>query len=144
MAVQGNEFETRTADASWPTEVNMIISAMEAGGSVEDKREIPRMLFRAKAFLKLFVDRQESKGRALYLRDANERSLGFVTQHRLPLGYGGVIQVCPPLKAGQVFELGCTVIRCRQVADGWFEGCVSLNRECEAFAPEEVGLGDIQ
>ena len=120
----------------------MIISAMEAGASIEDRRACPRIVYRAKAFLKLFVDREESKGRALYLRDANQRSLGFVTQHRLPLGYGGVIQVAPPTKAGQMFELGCTVIRCRQVADGWFDGCVSLNRECGAFSTEGLDPSD--
>ena len=59
--------------------------------------------------------------------------MGFVTQQRLPLGYGGVIQIEGP--DGQELSIECTVRRCRETVNGWFEGSLSFNREQAAFAP---------
>ncbi|HSV14825.1 MAG TPA: hypothetical protein VLI90_11230, partial [Tepidisphaeraceae bacterium] len=70
----------------------------------------------------------------LYTRDVNGRGLGFVTAHRLPLGYGGVIELPGPL--GEPLTIHCTLLRCREAAPGWFEGSVYFNREQPKFAAE--------
>ena len=67
----------------------------------------------------------------LYTRDINPRSLGFVTSHRLPLGYGGVIELPGP--DGEPVSVHCTLLRCRQAAPRWFEGCLYFNREQSQF-----------
>ena len=70
----------------------------------------------------------------LHTRDITPKSLGFITRHRLPLGYGGVVDLPDP--AGVVRSIDCTLIRCREVAKGWYEGAVYFNREQSEFQME--------
>ncbi|HEV2295881.1 MAG TPA: PilZ domain-containing protein [Tepidisphaeraceae bacterium] len=129
-----------TADA-WPAEVDLIISALAAG---EDRakdarsrgfhgREAPRLPYRVLADLRLYSDPGDADAWRLYTRDVSTRGLGFITCHRLPLGYGGTIELAAP--HGQVIAVNCTLLRCREIASGWFDGAVYFNREQPAFAP---------
>jgi hypothetical protein len=118
--------------SDWPREIGLIISAMEAGGSAAERREIRRNLYRVKAMLRLFTDSQSEVGKVLYTRDVNQRSLGFITSHRLPLGYGGTLQL--PTPQGKIETIHCTLLRCRQAAPGWYEGSLYFNRERNEFA----------
>jgi hypothetical protein len=118
--------------AAIPAEVAMVMSALEAGSHAdENRRSTPRISYRVPADLKLFSDQQPTPPWRLYIRDINIRSLGFVTAHRLPLGYGGVIELPGP--DGETISVHCTLLRCRQAAPGWFEGCLYFNREQMAF-----------
>jgi hypothetical protein len=115
-----------------PDEVAMVMSALEVGAyGAENRRSARRVSYRVPANLKLFSDQQPSPPRVLYIRDINVRSLGFVTAHRLPLGYGGVIELPGP--EGKTLSVHCTLLRCRQAAPGWYEGCLYFNREQMAF-----------
>src|SRR5687768_18160425 len=88
------------AGDAWPAEVDLIISALAAG---EDRakalpspvlhREVPRTPYRVVAELRLYSDVSGADGWRLYTRDVSTRGLGFITQHRLPLGYGGTIEL---------------------------------------------------
>jgi hypothetical protein len=121
---------------SWPAEVELIASALEAAGaSTEGRRQMPRMPLRRRAALRLYADAPGAAPWPLYIRDANERGLGFVTPHRLPLGYGGTIELAGP--SGHLVRLNCTLLRCRPVASGWFEGSLHFNREQPAFKVEQ-------
>ena len=72
-----------------PTEVAMVMSALEAGShAMEERRMTRRAPFRAATRLRLFRDQPVTPGWKLYTRDVNRRGLGFITRHRLPLGYG--------------------------------------------------------
>jgi hypothetical protein len=120
----------------WPAEVDQIISALEAAGDSHDnRRQYPRMPYRVMADLRLFSDPQGIAPWRLYTRDVSARGLGFITPHRLPLGYGGVVQI--PSPAGRMMSINSTLFRCRDIGGGFFEGALYFNREQWVFAPKE-------
>jgi hypothetical protein len=115
-----------------PDEVAMVMSAMEAGSHCrEERRQSRRNHYRTVTQLKLFRDEPSSPGWLLYTRDVNRRGLGFITRHRLPLGYGGIVVL--PGEDGIAKLVHCTLSRCREAAPGWFEGCLHFNREQPHF-----------
>lgn len=121
----------------WPPEVELIASALEAGQSAAagddeaghpfDRRALHRRRYRVIAQLQLFTDRPGTPPWCLYVRDADRRGLGFLTPHRLPLGYGGRLEVLAP--DGTPLQLHCTLLRCRETVKDWFEGALAFNRE---------------
>lgn len=122
----------RADNQTLPAQVALVMSALEAGGGCEhNRRNGPRHRYRVLATLRLFSDQQAAPPWLLYTRDVNPRSLGFVTAHRLPLGYGGVIELAGPV--GEPLRIHCTLLRCREAAPGWFEGGVYFNREQPMF-----------
>jgi hypothetical protein len=125
-------------DELWPPEVDLILSAMEAAPRPADHpeaRQCPRMLYRVRAELKLFADDPDSPPWVLYTRDVDPRGVGFITPHRLPLGYGGWVQMLIP--DGRKARIGCTLYRCRQIVPGWYEGALHFHREQWCFTPED-------
>lgn len=111
-----------------PAEVEMIMSAMEAGGRFNvQRRAMKRFPWRVQASLRLHVDPPGHPHRVIYTRDIHARSLGFITSQRLPLGYGGVVDL--PAADGTILSIACTLLRCRQATPGWYEGVVYFNRE---------------
>jgi hypothetical protein len=128
----------------WPRDVELIISALQAGENHDYAdptprttfavRHLPRMDYRVRATLKLYSDIAGTGPWRLYTRDANARGLGFLTPHRLPLGYGGTVELRAP--TGDVVTVPCTLLRCREVASGWFDGALCFNRDQAMF---EVG-----
>jgi hypothetical protein len=124
-----------------PPEVEFILSALEAGrhhGETRRKRE--RTLYHVTASLKLFSDTAQVPPWCVYVRDIDQRGLGFVTRHRLPLGYGGILTI--PTPHGKVVKIDCTLLRCREAVQGWFEGGMYFNRPQIAFAPESLKPAD--
>jgi hypothetical protein len=120
-----SECETQS---EMPPQVELIISALEAGRyAAHERRGARRNRYRVLGWLRLFSDAKHAIPWALYTRDVNARGLGFVTAHRLPLGYGGILELPHP-EAG-LMEIPCTLFRCRQAAEGWYEGVVSFNRD---------------
>jgi hypothetical protein len=117
----------------WPPEARMILSAIHAGeaGPHANRRDKPRTDYQVCAWLRLFSDPDGSAPWKLYTRDAGPRSLGFITPHRLPLGYGGVVEFASP--NGHTVKAHCTLFRCRQTVRGWFEGALSFHREQPAL-----------
>jgi hypothetical protein len=91
------------------------------------------MDYRVRAQLQLFADPPGADPWILYTRDINPKGLGFITRHRLPLGYGGKIQL--PSPTSQIVTIHCTLYRCREAAQGWFEGALYFNRDQWTFSP---------
>jgi hypothetical protein len=119
----------------WPPEVDLILSAMEAAeGAHDERRDHQRQPYRALAKLRLFSDAPATEAWTLYTRDANARGLGFITPHRLPLGYGGWIEMLTP--SGRRTRIHCTLFRCREAVKGWYDGALYFNREQHVFEPE--------
>jgi hypothetical protein len=111
-----------------PAEVELIMSAMEAAGRFAvQRRALRRIPWRVQASLRLHVDPPGHALRVIYTRDVHARSLGFITSQRLPLGYGGVVDL--PATDGTILSIACTLLRCRQASPGWYEGVVYFNRE---------------
>ena len=120
-----------------PTEVEFIISALEAGHFAgRTRRRADRLAYRVSATLKLFCDNPQAPPWTLFVRDINPKGMGFVTRHRMPLGYGGLLTVQAP--DGRTLRIDCTLLRCREAANGWYEGSMYFNREQNAFDPARM------
>jgi hypothetical protein len=118
-----------------PADVEFILSALEAGRfSGPSRRKQDRRTYRVEAKLRLFSDGPDTSPWTLYTRDASHQGLGFVTRHRLPLGYGGIITLMNP--QGREVKIDCTLLRCREAVTGWFEGSMYFNREQPGFHPD--------
>jgi hypothetical protein len=115
-----------------PAEAAMVMSSLDAGvQSLQDRRMCPRATYRTTTHLRLFRDEAGSSGWEIFTRDVNRRGMGFLTRHRLPLGYGGKV-ILPDLN-GDACTVHCTLLRCREASPGWFEGSVTFNREQPQF-----------
>lgn len=111
-----------------PPEADLVISAMEAGRHQHlNRRALRRISWRVQGVLRLFIDTPGVAPRIVYTRDVHARSLGFITRQRLPLGYGGVVDL--PGQDGLLISISCTLLRCRLATPGWYEGVVYFNRE---------------
>lgn len=120
-----------------PPEVEFILSALEAGEyGGPQRRGARRTRYRVAASLKLFSDNPQAPPWTLYMRDINPKGSGFVTRHRLPLGYGGILTITDP--SGRQLRVDCTLLRCREAAAGWFEGSMYFNREQRVFEPDQI------
>ncbi|MEO6437139.1 MAG: hypothetical protein ABIP55_15460 [Tepidisphaeraceae bacterium] len=111
----------------WPADVDLVLSALEAGGEHDEQRRHPRLRHRVAAELRLFSDTPGAPPWRLYTRDTCVRGIGFVTRDRLPLGYGGVVNLTSP--NGRPVTVNGTLFRCRDIGNGWFEGALYFNRE---------------
>jgi hypothetical protein len=119
-------------DPTFPPEVEMILSAMEAGAGLEDDRRVgAREAYRTKAILRLFADAPNHPGWVLFGRDIDRKTMGFITPHLLPLGYGGNVTLYGP--DGQLVRSACTLIRCRKAIDNWYEGALNFNKPLWQF-----------
>ena len=141
MYVRGDMTISRTLEApkprvERPKNVDIILSALDAGRHVlpHDRRAVARHKYRVQGWLRLFTDGPDDDARVVYTRDVNARGLGFITSHRLPLGYGGLIEL-PRLDGNGTTSVHCTLLRCREAAPGWFEGSVYFNREQPSLVP---------
>ena len=140
MAEETQDSNIATEDVGdpsyWPPEARLILSALEAGegNPTDNRRNSPRTIYQVQAQLKLFSDPEGAPPWKLYTRDVSSRSLGFLTPHRLPLGYGGIVELPGP--NGQPVRAHCTLFRCRPAARGWFEGALSFHRRQFALAGE--------
>ena len=111
-----------------PAEAALVMTALDAGNQPRiERRDRARWPHRVTAYLRLFSDTASAAPWTLYTRDASKRALGFITPHRLPLGYGGVLELIG--RNGDLLVVHCTVLRCRQTAPGWYEGCLYFNQE---------------
>jgi hypothetical protein len=126
------ECEPAKSDKELAAEVELILSAMEAGLKHDDRRRHPRLRYRVEADLRLFSDADGAGAWKLYTRDVSARGLGFITRERLPLGYGGIVEMPGP--TGRQISINVTLFRCREIGNGWFEGALYFNREQWMFA----------
>ena len=133
MATQ-TETAGQKVGEDWPRESALILSALETAGANHERRRMRRLPYGVKASLRLMTDADPANVRILYTRDVNARSLGFLTQHCLPLGYGGVVDLPGPVPGNPVLSIPCTLLRCREAAPGWFDGALHFNRERGDFA----------
>ena len=114
----------------------LILSALEAGqfgAAAANRRAVPRQRLRVRGSIRLFSDAEGMPSKEIFTRDVSRRGLGFITPHRLPLGYGGVIEI--PNRFGHRIRIHCTLLRCREAAPGWYEGSLYFNRDQENLVP---------
>jgi len=115
-----------------PAQVKMILSAMEAGGHRSpEHRNRRRIRLHVQGVLRLFSDSAAPNPRTLYTRDIHSRAMGFICPDRLPLGHGGTVELTHPDRGTVIIP--CTIIRCRQALEGWYEGSVAFSRVFSEF-----------
>src|SRR5947209_10823881 len=114
--------------AAWPMEAAFILSALDAGNeSSLDRRVADRTMYRTVGQLRLFSDERTRTPWIIYTRDVAPRGVGFITRHRLPLGYGGTLRMTGP--EGVELTIDCAIRRCREQDMRGVEGALSLDRE---------------
>ena len=99
-----------------------------------DRHKVRRTPYRSRSLLRLFSDVPESPEALLYTRSISPQGVGFLSDRPLTLSHGGTVRIALP--EGDALEIGCTVLRCRQVAPGWYEGALYFNRQQPKFAAE--------
>lgn len=118
----------------WTPEIDLIMSALDVGGSFTrtERRSRERQTHNTIATLRLYANANDPRDPPLlFVRDADSRGLGFITQHSLPLGYSGRVAIETP--EGELLEVGCTVYRCRQFSGDWYEGALTFSKPQHAF-----------
>jgi hypothetical protein len=133
-AAIADEAARTSGDTPWPAEVDLILSAMDAGRDPyahDERRDVQRIPYRVRATLRLFSDTPGTGPWTIYTRDVDPRGLGFLSPHRLPLGYGGWVEL--PSPGGRVMKIHCTLFRCRETVKGWFDCALYFNREQHLF-----------
>lgn len=124
-------------EAPFPHAVEFIISALEAGPRpAQERQKLKRSEYRVRATLRLHSDDSESPPRLLYARNVSPKAIAILSPQPLALSHGGILRITTP--QGGVTEISCTVLRCREVAPGWFEGALYFNREQRAFNADEL------
>jgi hypothetical protein len=129
VLAQADSTDEKSSDQTGviPPEVEFLISALEvAPRPLVERQQLKRTRYRVAASMRLFSDPLDEPRAVVYTRHVNEKAVGFVTQTPLALSHGGVIEMQMP--DGRTESIGCTVIRCRQAAPGWYEGAVYFNR----------------
>ena len=137
MATQTESMAERMSN-DWPPESALILSALETAGGNDERRQMRRFSYRVKALLRLLTDTDQADEKLLYTRDVNARSLGFLTRECLPLGYGGIVRLPSPAPGAEILCIPCTLLRCREVAPGWFDGALCFNRDRNEFTVGDV------
>ena len=128
------------SDAPFPNEVEFILSALEAGPRPPlERHRLVRSVYWTRALLRLFSDPANGRPHLLYTRDVSTGALGFLASRPVTLSHGGVVNIRSPF--GKVMDVSCTVLRCREVVPGWFEGSVYFNRPQNLFTPENIRAG---
>jgi hypothetical protein len=129
------------ADRPFPTEVDFVISALEAGPHPPvDRHRHRRTRYRVRAMLRLFSDGDGAPPILLYTRSISSQALGFLCTRQVPLSHGGIMLI--PRRDGTINEVACTILRCRQAAPAWYEGALHFNRPQRCFAAEEMNLAE--
>jgi hypothetical protein len=132
----------RHEQAEWPAEADFILSALDTARAAgrPERRAGGRVVLRTLAALELYSDRPGDAPWVLCTRDATTRGLGFISRSRVPLGHGGTIQIRGP--HDEALTIACTVRRCHETVNGWFEGSISFNREQWSFDPSHTRDAD--
>ena len=112
-----------------PADVALVMSALEAGrhgaATAAERRLARRRPLRAAAALRLYAEADDDPV-VVYTRDVGHRHVGFLTRERLPLGYGGTLELPGP--DGDPTRIACVLLRCSPSAPGWYDASAAFNR----------------
>lgn len=134
--------ETCRIHTGWTPEVDLVISALEAGRRNSfkydrphgDRRDVVRLQHRAVAHLRLLADAPGTESWVVYTRDIDQQGIGFVSREMLPMGFSGTVELIGP--HDQPCSAFCTVHRSRPCTDGWYEGALHFhNRRPDLVTP---------
>ena len=109
-----------------PADAQIVISMLngEAGPAL-DRRRFTRTSFQMAGALETLGEAIPMRW-TIYTRDANQWGVGFVTQQPLPVAKDVIVTLTA---GGQTLRLRGSIVRCREVMPGWYDGAVLLHEE---------------
>jgi hypothetical protein len=114
--------------SDWPVDAQAAALALEtAFPPLIDRRRTPRVRHRTTAAFHPADRHPEAPSHTLYTRDTNPWQLGFIASRPLSVGQRGCLEL--ELPNGRTVHIECTVRRCREFLDGWYEGVVHFRHE---------------
>jgi hypothetical protein len=118
---------------TWPANVRALFESIEnVFPPVMQRRKLPRTVYKREG---QFTLAGEAQGFAVYTRDANLWTVGFIAGRRMASNARGVLRLAGP--DGVEREMRCRVIRSHEIRPGWFDVGVEFPTE-EAFSEERI------
>ena len=127
-------------EAATAGEAALILSALDAADEACEpdvaqanlnRRSSVRAHYRTRGHLRLFADAPDALPWTIFTRNVSDRSAGFISPDRLPLGYGGTLTL--PTPDGPPLRLDVTLTRCSSCCGGWYYGAMAFNRPVPVF-----------
>jgi hypothetical protein len=117
-----------TGDGDWPLEIRALLGALSkpSAAAVRDRRAKPRNHFRALATLWIMQKKCPVAAIPVYLRDYAAGAVSFVGQSCFTGEQR--VELETRLPDGTLRRVPCTVSRCRQFREGWFEGVLKVQK----------------
>lgn len=118
-----------TAAGEWPLEIRALLGALSkpsAAVAARDRRAKPRNDFRALGTLWIMQKKRPVAAIPIYLRDYAAGAVSFVGQSCFTVQQP--VELEARLADGTLRRVPCTVSRCRQFREGWFEGVLKVQR----------------
>jgi hypothetical protein len=117
----------------WPEDVRAVVESLEtAFPPILQRRKLPRTAYKRQG---VWEPKDGGEAFAVYSRDANMWTVGFLTSHKVESNQRGVLRLVGP--DGVEREMRSRVIRAREVRPGWFDVAVEFPTE-EIFAEERI------
>jgi hypothetical protein len=126
VIAHGGRSVFRNLERSWPLDARMAMFVLEAEGALEHEgrtRELERFVCRVGARLKPMNDARLGM-LDVFIRDVSAEHAGFISSHAVDVGASCWIDFVPA--EGAPVRTVCTVGRCREFMNGWFEGVIHL------------------
>jgi hypothetical protein len=112
------------AGEQWPLEVRCLLDSLARPALISrERRARKRIPCRIRATCRLLRAKQPpGPEMQIYLRNYDDRGVGFMMDAALPLGE--LVELNIPVSDGTKKTVRCRVHRCRQFSEGWFEGAL--------------------
>lgn len=108
-----------------PPAAGMAIEKIASGQMPRiDRRRVPRRICRTRAWLEPLDHTGPLRNPIIYTRDVDQFGAGYIAQHDVSAVGKAILHL--PITGSRPMRLPCTVRRCRELMNGWFEGVVDF------------------
>ena len=125
----------RTDEKSWPLDARTALFSLEVSGNEEiwkNRRHLPRHMCRVEGTVVSGDNPAALADAIVYLRDINERFVGFISSS--PLRKGDLYWLnCD--RVGVVVHAQMRIIRCNNFMDDWFDCAAVFLNDQNQFGP---------
>ena len=107
-------------------EVMEMLGGHAPPAAVVDRRRSERVPHHVRAAMEIDDALQHTR-QTIYTRDVSSWGVGFISRVPLPTGANAMLHIAGV--HGRTLQVMCSVIRCREVLPGWYEGAAVLFKE---------------